>query len=157
MTIQLQQPLLSGGLRSINFFNGRLLSAEDLSQDQVANKQAHQYLGQALGEGVACGLEVQETPGVSTRQAPVVSVAAGLAVNRLGQALFLAAATDIVLVRPPSPGSGPVTALFADCAPLQAGPYVAGQRAGQPGRRLQCPLSGRRRPVSLAAGAPDRG
>src|SRR5690242_6690299 len=114
MQVQLQQPLLSGGLRSVNFFNGRLLSAEDLSQDQSANRQAHQYLGQAIGAGVASGLEVREKTGVSTRTAPVVTVAAGLAVNRLGQALPLAEATDIALVRPAVAGSAPSTTLFAD-------------------------------------------
>ena len=128
MTItQLRTPILAGGIKSINFFNGRLLSAEDLSQEQSANKQSHQQLGQAIGDGVAYGLEVKETSGQSTKQAPVVTVNAGLALNRLGQPLQLSAATDVALVRPTTNGTSTVTALFADCQPLQQGPYVVGK------------------------------
>ena len=35
----LQQPLKDGGIRSVNFFNGRLLSARDLSREQDARRQ----------------------------------------------------------------------------------------------------------------------
>jgi hypothetical protein len=124
---QLHTPILDGGIKSINFFNGRLLSAEDLSQEQSAHKQSNRQLGQAVGDGVAYGLEVKETSGQSTKQAPVVTVSAGLALNRWGQPLRLTAAVDVALVRPSTNGSPTVTALFADCQPLQQGPYVAGK------------------------------
>jgi len=128
MTVtQLRTPILEGGVKSINFFNGRLLSAEDLSQEQSANKKSHQQLGQAIGDGVAYGLEVKETSGQSTKQAPVVTISAGLALNRLGQTLHLSADTDVALVRPTTNGTSTVTALFADCQPLQQGPYVVGK------------------------------
>lgn len=128
MTVtQLRTPILEGGVKSINFFNGRLLSAEDLSQEQSANKKSHQQLGQAIGDGVAYGLEVKETSGQSTKQAPVVTVNAGLALNRLGQALQLSADVDIALVRPTTNGTNTVTALFADCQPPQQGPYAVGK------------------------------
>lgn len=126
MTVQLKAPLLSDGLKSINFFNGRLLSAEDLNQEQAANKLAHQFLGQAVGEGVAYGFEVQKAIGVSTASAPVVTVQAGLAVNRLGQTLRLPTAVDIALVRPSPNGNTFNAGLFAECEPTQAGQYVAG-------------------------------
>ena len=125
--IQLRTPILDGGIKSINFFNGRLLSGEDLSQEKAANKQARQQLGQALGDGVAYGLEVNETSGQSTNQAPVVTVNAGLALNRLGQTLQLTSAVDVALVRPTTSGTTTVTALFADCQPPQQGPYVVGK------------------------------
>ncbi len=125
---QLRTPILDGGIRSINFFNGRLLSGEDLSQEQVANRQARQLLGQAMGDGVAFGLEVKPSP-PSTPAQPVINVADGLAVNRLGQTLTLsqgAKGTDIALVRPPKTGTSRAPALFADCIPTQPGAYVSG-------------------------------
>jgi len=50
---QVRTPILEGGIQSINFFNGRLLSGEDLSQEQLANLQARHLLGKAIGDGVA--------------------------------------------------------------------------------------------------------
>jgi len=38
--LQLQQPLKDGGIRSVNFFNGRLLSGKDLSREQQARREA---------------------------------------------------------------------------------------------------------------------
>jgi len=122
--ISLQQPILDGGIRSINFFNGRLLSARDLTREQSANREADRRLGQAVGEGIAYGLEVSKSI-ASTQQAPVVTVDAGLAVNRLGQTLMLTAKTEIALVRQAAPGPGN-TNPFTECAPLQTGTYVAG-------------------------------
>jgi hypothetical protein len=124
---QLRTPILDGGIKSINFFNGRLLSAEDLSQEQSANQQSHRQLGQSIGDGVAYGLEVKETAGQSSPQAPIVTVNAGLALNRLGQTLQLTKDADVALVRPTTSTATTVTALFADCQPLQQGPYVVGK------------------------------
>ena len=71
--ISLQQPILYGGILSINFFNGRLLSARDLTREQSANRESDRRLGQAIGEGIAYGLEVSKST-ASTQQAPVVTV-----------------------------------------------------------------------------------
>jgi hypothetical protein len=125
---QLSTPILDGGIKSIHFFNGRLLSAEDLSQEQAANKQGRQQLGQSIGDGVAYGLEVQEAGGSkSSKQSPVVTIKAGLALNRQGQTLPLSKDVDVALVRPTTSNTSTVTALFADCQPLQQGPYVVGK------------------------------
>ena len=125
--LQLRTPILAGGIRSVNFFNGRMLSAEDLSQEKIANKEARQQLGQAIGDGIAYGLEVRETLGVSSTTAPVVTVTEGLALNRLGQALQLRTSVEVALARPPQSGGETVNALFYDCRPPQAGPYVTGK------------------------------
>jgi hypothetical protein len=122
--ISLQQPILDGGIRSINFFNGRLLSARDLTREQTANREAERRLGHALGEGIAYGLEVSKST-ASTQESPVVTVDAGLAINRVGQTLMLATKTDVALVRRALPGSGSPEP-FGECAPLQSGTYVAG-------------------------------
>lgn len=125
--ITLMKPLTEGGIRAINFFNGRLLSGEDLTQEQAANHEARLRLGRAIGEGVVFGLEVVETQGVSTKTAPVVTVAAGLAVNRAGQPLRLATNTNVSLVRPGNGSvSGAAGAVFAECKPPQSGVYIAG-------------------------------
>jgi hypothetical protein len=122
--ISLQQPILDGGIRSINFFNGRLLSARDLTREQSANREADRRLGQAIGEGIVHGLEVSKSTS-STQESPVVTIEAGLAINRIGQTLMLTGKTDLALVRRATPGTGN-TQPFGECAPLQSGTYVAG-------------------------------
>lgn len=122
-SIDLQQPILDGGIRSINFFNGRMLTARDLTREQAANREVTRRLGQAVGEGIAYGLEVSKST-ASTNEAPVIAVEPGLAVNRQGQTLWLRDKTDVALVRKASPSAVGVT--FSECLPLQSGTYVAG-------------------------------
>jgi len=122
--ISLQQAILDGGIRSVNFFNGRLLSAGDLTREQVATRQADRRLGRAAGEGIAYGLEVSKSS-ASTQQSPVITVEPGLAINRTGQTLTLSARTDVALVRRATSGIIS-TDLFGECAPLQSGTYIAG-------------------------------
>src|SRR5262249_3035375 len=86
--LQLQQPLKDGGIRSVNFFNGRLLAGKDLSREQAARRESDWRLGLALGNGVAFGFKVDEDS-QSTSNVPIVRVQAGLAVNPLAQALRL--------------------------------------------------------------------
>src|SRR5713101_8318842 len=121
--IDLQQPILDGGIRSINFFNGRLLSARDLTREQSAYREADRRLGQAVGEGIVYGLEVSKSSD-STNESPVVTVDAGLAINHAGQTLMLTARTDIAFVRR-ADGNG-ASKTFSECLPLQSGTYVAG-------------------------------
>src|SRR5689334_9771718 len=121
---QLGEAILDNRQRSINFFNGRLLSAEDLSQEQTANREARRALGQAGGPGIAFGLEVVR-PGGGNAQNPVVTVLPGLAVNRRGQTLDLPVQIDLTLTRPLDEGAAGASG-FSDCIPPQPGVYVAG-------------------------------
>lgn len=124
--IQLEQPVLDG-IRWTNFFNGRLLSAEDLSADQLADRNARRLLGQAIGEGVAFGLEVSVVAGTSPGVDPVVAIEAGVAINRQGQALALNSPAQLALVRP-SPAAGTSgSAAFSECTPPVSGTYIAGE------------------------------
>jgi hypothetical protein len=123
--LQLQQPLTDGGIRSVNFFNGRLLTGKDLSREQAARREADNRLGLALGEGVAYGLEVGPDPQRSQTGQPVVAIKPGLAVNRLGQILRLGSETHVGLTRSFAAELGP-KCLFSDCKPLVGGTYVAG-------------------------------
>ena len=91
---RLTEAITEGGIPWINFFNGRLLSGEDLSKEQNSNLEGRRRLGRAIGEGVAYGLEVSIPQGVNSRETPYVLVEAGLAINRQGQSLSLASQTD---------------------------------------------------------------
>ena len=46
MTAELDQAITAGGVRSINFFNGRLLTGDALSREQEGISQARRRLGQ---------------------------------------------------------------------------------------------------------------
>jgi hypothetical protein len=126
-TQSLQSPVLSASaLRSINFFNGRLLTGDDLSEEQSAQGARLQQLGQLTGQGIAFGLEVQETAGTSTAQNPIVTVNAGLALSPSGLILSLPASVDVALATStPSADSEP-GGLFAPCQPFAPGTYTAG-------------------------------
>jgi hypothetical protein len=125
MTAQLEQPISAGGVRSLNFFNGRLLTGEDLTREQDGIRRARLRLGEALGEGIAYGLEVTEATGTSSVAAPAVRVEAGLAVNRFGQVLELPCRTDVALTRSGTPGRRP-RLWFDDCQVAKRGTYTAG-------------------------------
>lgn len=124
---QLQQPLTEGGIRNVNFFNGRLLTGKDMSREQAARREADARLGRALGDGVASGLEVARDPLHDRADAPVLRVKAGLAVNRVGQTLCLPVDASVALTRRfDAAGSGSCDCVFADCSPIAGGTYVAG-------------------------------
>jgi hypothetical protein len=145
---ELLEPILKGGIRSINFFNGRLLSAEDLSDEQNANRQGRALVGQAAGEGVVYGLEVARS-GAGTNLSPVVTVSAGLALNRRGQALRLPSPTDVALARQAGgDASLPATLIFKDCQQAQGGVNTPAEGlylltvAASEGREGRAPTSG---------------
>lgn len=118
----------SSALRSVNFFNGRLLTGDDLSREQATQAARLARLGRAAGEGIAYGFEVEEQPALSTKSEPTVTVAAGLAVARSGAVLQLGSDVDVALYRDASdaPAGAEPGNLFADCQPLAGGTYTAG-------------------------------
>lgn len=122
----LETPIVDGGIWSVNFFNGRLLSADTLSDEQTANRTARLQLGKALGSGVAYGLEATKATDVTDPLAPVVTVAKGLAVNRLGQTLELTETTDLALRREDATTTTVDSLDFSDCMPAPAGTYRTG-------------------------------
>jgi hypothetical protein len=125
--IELLQPFLEGGIRNTNFFNGRLLSAEDLRREQQANRERDAQLAKAIGAGVVSGLEVERAPqsGGSGLTNAVVSVRAGLALNENGQSLSLPLDTEVALVRELETVNEEA-GLFATCAPPQQTAVVSG-------------------------------
>lgn len=146
---QLLQPVFGGGVRSVNFFNGRVLSGEDLSDEQEAQRRARRLLGRAVGEGVAFGFEVSEAAESSTTQFPVITVEPGIAVNRSGQTLRLGESTKVGLVRrEDSQTFEQLGVTFRDCSPLQPQLYVAAEAvylltvAPAEGREGRAPTTG---------------
>jgi hypothetical protein len=120
-------PVLSGSaLRSVNFFNGRLLTGDDLRGEQSALHARLQQLGRLTGAGVAYGLEVRETAGTSTPKNPVVTVAGGLALSLSGLALWLPSSVDLSLAGGAASSDTEPGALFAPCQPFAPGTYTAG-------------------------------
>jgi len=126
MAVDLLKPVTSTRTRSINFFNGRLLAGEDLTTEQQANRAAHCFLGQAIGDGVVYGLEVKSDTQASTLASPVLAVSRGLAVNRNGATLYLENDTQVALSRPPDVTNGiDPSSIFQDCVPIETGTYIA--------------------------------
>ncbi len=118
--IALGAPVIDDGIRAVNFFNGRLLTGRDLSREQEARRLADRRVGEAVGPGIAWGLEVAKTPG----SAGQVTVEAGLALSRSGLALRLAGRCALTLVQPPDVASASTGSGFAPCGALSGSTYV---------------------------------
>ena len=114
--VDLLQPILDGGLQRNNFFNGRLLSAEDLRAEQKATSMQVGLVAEAAGDGVAWGLSVSH---VNTNP-PRVQVTRGLALNRLGNLLYLADDAQVALV-PATTAPDAASGLFVQCEPPAPG------------------------------------
>lgn len=110
--IDLLQPLLEGGVRRNNFFNGRLLSAEDLRAEQDATRAQLRDHGRAFGDGIAWGLCAELV--AQGPADPTVRIRPGLAFNRLGDALRLQDGVEVRLV-PQVVASEVLAGLFAAC------------------------------------------
>lgn len=126
---RLDTPFLDGGIRSTNFFNGRLLSREDMQREQDAERAVHERLGRALDAGIVRGFEVEaRSIGGNSVTDPVVTVHAGLAVNRHGQTVALDRNVDVSLLKPaaaPTNGTTPIGG-FASCVPPENAIYIVG-------------------------------
>jgi hypothetical protein len=116
--VGLLMPILNGGIQNVNFVNGRVLTAEDMTAERAGNLQRQRLMGTALGDGVANGLEVTLSASSVAYGQQVVHVTAGLAVNRNGDMLQLPSDTDITLTAtlPAAANNG---GLFTVCQPPQ--------------------------------------
>lgn len=112
--VDIFEPVLTGGIRNTNFFNGRLLTAEDLTDFQTANAQQRQQLARAIGEGVVYGLQVSLTS--STPSQVILHVTQGLGLNRNYQPVALPSDIDLALV-PSDDAQNADAGLFAVCKP----------------------------------------
>jgi hypothetical protein len=124
-SVAIDEAVTGGALRTTHFFNGRLLTGEDLDREQNVQAARLARLATAIGDGVVEGLTIEVAAG-STAARPLVTVSPGLALSRSGLALGLPDETDVALARTaPRPGSEP-GGLFADCQPYTASEYSTG-------------------------------
>lgn len=145
----LDETILDQGISNPNFFNGRILTAQDLTDEQAANRRQRWQLGRALGDGIVTGLEVELVAGAdgSDGQPPVLHVNPGLAVNRVGQPIALPIGINLALTRQPPPLPADA-GLFSNClppsgssAPLDRSVYLL-VASPDSGYREQAPLRG---------------
>jgi len=125
----LGEAITQDSVRAVQFFNGRLLTAADLSRDQAARRQADALVGAASGSGIAWGLEVNAAgPVADADSLGVVTVEAGLAVALSGQALKLGQRISLSLIQPPADTSstGASSGTFGPCTGATTSTYVAG-------------------------------
>ena len=94
-TIKFLQSILDDGIKRNNFYNGRILTAEDLKKEQEACIETNRRTNIVAGEGVVYGLEVR-CAGTTTD--PVLSIDPGMAISRGGSTLYLGSPVDINLV-----------------------------------------------------------
>jgi hypothetical protein len=116
--VNLLSPVLDGGIQNVNFVNGRVLTAEDMTAERRANLLRQRLLGRCVGDGVDFGLVVKVSPSSVAFGQQIVTVTAGLALNRNGDVLQLATDTDVTLAAPPQ-GALANSGLFAPCNPPQ--------------------------------------
>ncbi len=135
MATALFTPILNDKTRAPNFFNGRLLSGEAMTDEQRAQKVAHSLLAESIGDGVVYGLTVELKSGTDITS-PVVTVKSGVAINRCGEILLLANDTDVQLV-PPAHVATPPATIFGLCKPP-----IADTSCSSDFQTLQPPQSG---------------
>jgi len=125
--LALEQPVSDGGIESVNFFNGRLLTGGDMQREQRARRSSEGRLGEALGDGIAFGLDVAALPPDAGDTLASIQVQPGLAINGIGQVLRLTQLARIRLSRTDSTSFATGGCIFDDCVPLAGGTYVAGE------------------------------
>ncbi len=128
----LLEPITDSGIKNTNYFEGRLLSARDLREQEQANQRHRRNLGMLAGSGIHSGLTVTVEDAGDVSNSPVVRVAGGKAVNLEGDVLELPADyVNLQLSRILQPPDVDATG-FRDCsvemsetlAPSGAGLYV---------------------------------
>lgn len=122
--LPLEAPLTDEGIRTVNFFNGRLLTGRDLGREQQARRQADQRLGAGLGDGVGDGLLVTPLGKVAPGGRPAASIAPGFAINRRGEILRLANPVRLALATVAAPAPSLRACLFDDCSAPASGDYI---------------------------------
>lgn len=100
------------GLRAPHYTNGRLLTAEDLQQEQQTQLEKLAHLGKAAGYGIVEGFQVSA---VSNNSA--LKVTAGLGLNRKGHLVQLAADSVTLPVQPVTDEDGSLrrSSRFEEC------------------------------------------
>lgn len=101
------------GISVPNFFNGRILSAEDLRMLLEGDRAHRRLLGRAIGPGVARGFQVAASGSQS------VVVGSGVAINQLGETAYLPGEITLnISGAMAAPGTEQISAgVFFECSP----------------------------------------
>ncbi len=108
---------------AVHYFNGRVISAEDLSAEQAANRALANNLGGAIGPGIVRGYEVRHNTGAGSNASPVVTVSRGVALNAIGHLLWMDQDVQLALTPPVSVEAA--EKVFQVCQQSPGGDYVA--------------------------------
>ena len=117
MARQLLEAILDQGVANPHYFEGRLLTATALREDQLAHRARQRQLGRGLGPGVVEGLWVGVEFAGSSTEPPLLSVTAGLAINGDGQTLALPGRDLVALSRTTTTMPMAGADLFKTCEP----------------------------------------
>ena len=122
MTVRsLFEPVIDGGIRDPNWFEGRLLTAEALRAKDDAERERERILGRAIGAGVSEGLWLTRGAADPNGLFKTLTITKGSALTDDGDVLVLGQDISVDVVPPPSAVNPGVT-LFARC---QTPPLVA--------------------------------
>jgi hypothetical protein len=118
MDTALNQPVAGSTSPRTFFFNGRLLSAEDLQREQTALESGQSQLARLLGCGIASGLEI-----TGKRGETVLTIGTGVGITPSGQVI----AIDTIELDLAAIGQRKRNGGFSDClAAMSALSQVAG-------------------------------
>lgn len=105
---------VTASLVSIRFFNGRMLTGDDLTREQRSLYARDERVAAALGSGIVRGLEVSaDASGTATT--PAVRISAGAAIDRRGEIIVLESDT-VVQIAIPVPAIPPPRPDWRRCA-----------------------------------------
>ncbi|MBP6708458.1 MAG: hypothetical protein KA223_04820, partial [Candidatus Accumulibacter sp.] len=118
MATALNQPVAGSTSPRTFFFNGRLLSAEDLQREQTARESGQSQLARLLGCGIASGLEI-----TGKRGETVLTIGTGVGITPSGGVI----AIDTIELDLAAIGQRNRSGGFSDClAAMSALSQVAG-------------------------------
>ncbi len=124
MARSLNAPITDGGLEAVQFFNGRVLSAADMKDEQRANRLRRAQVARALGAGVAHGFQVDAVPGSAPQS---LRVRPGLAISPSGDPVELFTDVEVSVVDVDTDVEPQTAGQFVVCNAL---PSVEGTGAG---------------------------
>ena len=108
-------PVIDGGIRNPNWFEGRLLTADALRDKDRAERIRGRLLGRAIGAGIFEGLLV--TRGAADGGVhKTLNITKGAAINGEGDTLMLSQDVTVDVVPPTTPAQ-PEPKLFGRCEP----------------------------------------
>lgn len=119
-------PVIDGGVRNPNWFEGRLLTAQSMRERDAAERQRDQLLGRAIGSGVIEGLWVTRGAVQGDGTVRTLSITKGSAITPGGDTLLLGRDVTVDVV-PPAANKPVSPALFARC---QDPPAIASMPSG---------------------------